>query len=152
MRYFRRAGRQWRDEFLAFWGRFNTFYRMIFAIALAMAMVFVAHRQVLNALRHTVLALEKELKSKNVPLYVPPPGSDNEVQEAELLKENLHAALVREREETRAVLKQYRNGSQESAREAIEALTRLIGKHGLVLRTATRSDCQDEFPLARICQ
>lgn len=152
MRYVRRACRQWRDEFLTFWGRFNTFFRMVFGIALAMTMVFGARRQALDAHRRTVVALGKELNDKNVPIHVPEPGSDNEVQEAELLTENLQAALAREREETRAVLEQYRNASQDCAREAIETLTRLIGKHGLMVLKATRCECQDQFPLPRLCQ
>jgi len=152
MRFFRRTCRQWQHEFLAFWGKFNTFYRMIIGIALAMAMVFGARRQVLDSHHHAVTALEKELKGKGVPAHVPPPGSDNEVQEAELQAESLQAALDRERQETRAALEPFRSGSQDRARETVETLTRLIGKHGLMVRSATRCDPLDDFPLARLCQ
>ncbi|NMA48004.1 MAG: hypothetical protein GX945_15730 [Lentisphaerae bacterium] len=152
MRYIRRTFRQWRDEFLAFWGRFNTFYRMVFGIILAMIMVVAARRNLLDARHKAVTTLEKELSKQSVPACVPAPGSDNEVQEAELLSESLQASLERERHETRAVLEERRNGSREHAREALENLSRLIVKHGLMVQSATRCEAQDDFPLPRLCQ
>ena len=125
MRYIRRTFRQWRDEFLAFWGRFSTFYRMVFGIILAMIMVVAARRNLLDARRKAVTSLEKELSKQSVPVFVPSPSSDNEVQEAELLAESLQASLERERHETRTVMEEQRNGSQEHA-EALENLSRLI--------------------------
>jgi predicted metal-binding transcription factor (methanogenesis marker protein 9) len=152
MRYIRRTFRQWRDEFLAFWGKFNTFYRMVFGIILAMIMVVAARRNLLDARRKAVTSLEKELSKQSVPVFVPSPSSDNEVQEAELLAESLQASLERERHETRAVMEERRNGSQEHAREALENLGRLIVKHRLMVQSATRCEAQDEFPLPRLCQ
>lgn len=152
MRYIRRTFRQWRDEFLAFWGKFNTFCRMVFGIILAMIMVVAARRNLLDARHKAVTSLGKELSKQSVPACVPAPGSDNEVQEAELLSESLQASVERERHETRTILAERRNGSQEHAREALEKLSRLMVKHGLLVQSATRCEAQDEFPLPRFCQ
>lgn len=152
MRYIRRTFRQWRDEFLAFWGKFNTFFRMVFGIVLAMAMVVAARRNLLDAKHKAVTTLEKELAKKSVPAHVPSPDSDNEVQEAELLSESLQASLEREQHETRAVLEERGNGRKEHALEALESLSRLIVKHGLMVQSAMRCEADDEFPLPRLCQ
>jgi len=152
MRYVRRTFRQWQQEFTSFWGRFNTFYRLVFGIAMAMAMVFTARRQVLDDRHHAVSTLQQELKDMGVPAQVLPPEHDDEVQDTVLLAENLQASLQREQQETQTVLSHYHQNSRDHAHTSFAALTRLIAKHDLMLRSATRSDPLDQFPLARLCQ
>jgi hypothetical protein len=91
MRAIRRALRQWKGELGAFWGRFNTFYRIVLGILLAMAIVYGARRFLLDERRTAVAELRKELADESVPGAVPTPEEDDEIQEAEITQENLEA-------------------------------------------------------------
>jgi hypothetical protein len=173
IRQFRRALRQWKAELGSFWGRFNTFYRIVFGILLAMAIVYAARRQLLDERRAAVASLRKELTDHGAPDVVPSLEEDNEVQEMQLQAESLAASLEREREATRRLREAARDeraaaedgpealalGNEDRPRptraqaiETIETLGRLVGKHGLSVRNAARVECQDDFPVPRICQ
>jgi hypothetical protein len=152
MRAIRRALRQWKGELGAFWGRFNTFYRIVLGILLAMAIVYGARRFLLDERRTAVAELHKELADESVPGAVPTPEEDDDIQEAEMTRENLKASLERERADTRAVIEERGTGGRADALDTIETLGRLIGRHGLIVKSAARVDCEGEFPLPRICQ
>ncbi len=152
MRQLRRALRQWNGELATFWSRFSTFYRLVLGILLAMCIVYGARRQLLDERRAAVAALRKELADQGVPTVVPPPETDDELQEIQLQAESLEASLEREREATRALIENRQGRTRAQAIETLEALGRLVSTHGLTVRNAARVQCQDDFPVPRICQ
>lgn len=93
MRIVRRALRQWKREFLAFWGRFTAFHRIVMGIMLAMGIVFVARTRVLDPLESELEGLRKELSEKSIPSRIPEPEQDETVQEERLREESLVRSL-----------------------------------------------------------
>jgi len=71
MRTLRRALRQWKREFLAFWGRFTAFHRIVIGILLAMGIVFLARTRVIDPLERDLATEHKTLADKGVPARVP---------------------------------------------------------------------------------
>lgn len=93
IRIMRRALRQWKREFLAFWGRFTAFHRIVIGILLAMGIVFAARARLLDPLDRELAALLKDLDDKGVPALVPEPAQDETIQEEVLRAENLQRSL-----------------------------------------------------------
>lgn len=93
IRIMRRALRQWKREFLAFWERFTAFHRIVIGILLAMGIVFVARARLLDPLERELAALLKDLDEKGVPALVPEPAQDETIQEDILRAENLRRSL-----------------------------------------------------------
>lgn len=93
MRIVRRALRQWKREFLAFWGRFTAFHRIVMGIVLAMSIVFVVRTRVLDPLESELVGLQKELSDHSIPSRIPEPDQDETVQEERLREESLSRSL-----------------------------------------------------------
>jgi hypothetical protein len=140
MRALRRALRQWKREFLTFWGRFTAFHRMVIGILLAMGIVFLARTQVLDPLDRELAAERKMLADKGVPARVPAPEDDEDIQEETLRAENLQRSLENRTAELKAVEASSPYRLDAGKADANAALLALAGRHGLhVLKNAPMS-------------
>lgn len=92
-RMLRRALRQWKEEFLSVWLRCTAFHRIVLGIVLAMGLVYGARVRVLDALSAEVEALSQELGEKGVPQRVPPPETDDELQQETFRAESLRESI-----------------------------------------------------------
>lgn len=89
MRSIRRAIRGWIKDATLFWGKFNTFYRMVFGIAIAIGMVYGMRMGVLDPAQKELKKLTDKLAKESVPDHVPSPDTDEEVQQQKLKAENI---------------------------------------------------------------
>jgi hypothetical protein len=137
MRALRRALRQWKREFLTFWGRFTAFHRIVIGILLAMGIVFVARTRVLDPLDKKLADERKALADKGVPAHVPSPEDDEEIQEETLRAENLRRSLENRAAELKTVEASSPYRLDAGKADANAALLALAGRHGLhVLKNA----------------
>ncbi|NCC52171.1 MAG: hypothetical protein EOM20_13270 [Spartobacteria bacterium] len=93
MRMIRRSARQWKKEFLSFWGRFSAFHRIVIGILLAMGIVYLARSRALDPLAEELEATRKELADKGRATPPPAPEQDEVIQEELLRVENLRRSL-----------------------------------------------------------
>jgi len=123
MRTLRRALRQWKREFLAFWGRFTAFHRIVIGILLAMGIVFLARTRVIDPLERDLATEHKTLADKGVPARVPAPEEDEDIQEETLRAENLQRSLKKRTAELKAAeaSSPYRLDAGKAAPTAAEA-------------------------------
>lgn len=133
-RQIRRALRGWKRELGAFWGRFNTFHRVVFGIVIAMLLVYGARHHLLDPLQKEVADARTELADAGVPDHVPTPEDDEEVQQARLKVENLRRSLENKKTELERDAKRspYRLEAGES--DANDAILRLATDCGLRLQ------------------
>ncbi len=137
IRALRRALRQWKREFLTFWGRFTAFHRIVIGILLAMGVVFAARTRVLDPLDKELAAARKKLSDKNVPARVPSPMEDDEIQQEMLRAENLERSLENQLGELAAIESATDLRLNVSKADAHAALLAMAGRHGLrVLKNA----------------
>ncbi|MDR1613913.1 MAG: hypothetical protein LBT97_14220 [Planctomycetota bacterium] len=94
IRVIRRTVRGWKRELLSFYGRFNTFHRMVVGIILAMGMVYCSRRFLLDPGRKDMRAIENRLKEDSVPDVVPQIDTDKELQDALLRAETREKQLA----------------------------------------------------------
>ncbi len=137
MRMLRRALRQWKSEFLAFWGRFTAFHRIVIGIIMAMSVAYAARSHMLDPVDRELVAARKALVDKKIPARVPLPEQDEVIQEETLREENLRRSL----ENRSAELAGIESGSMyrlnAGKAEANAALLAIISRHGLrALRNA----------------
>jgi hypothetical protein len=138
MRAVRRAVRQWKREFLAFWGRFTAFHRIVIGILLAMGVVFGARSRMLDPLDRELAAERELLADKGVPARVPAPEEDEEIQEETLRAENLRRSLENRSAELAAIEASSPYRLDAGKADANAALLALAGRHGLhVLKNAS---------------
>jgi hypothetical protein len=137
MRTLRRALRQWKREFLAFWGRFTAFHRIVIGILLAMGIVFLARTRVIDPLERDLATERKTLADKGVPARVPAPEEDEDIQEETLRAENLQRSLKKRTAELKAAEASSPYRLDAGKADASAALLALAGRHGLhVLKNA----------------
>ena len=137
IRALRRALRQWKREFLTFWGRFTAFHRIVIGILLAMGVVFAARTRVLDPLDKELAAARKKLSDKNVPARVPSPLEDDEIQQEMLRAENLERSLENQLGELAAIELATDLRLDVSKADAHAVLLAMAGRHGLrVLKNA----------------
>jgi hypothetical protein len=147
MRMVRRSLRQWKREFLAFWGRFTAFHRIVIGILLAMVLVFAARARLLDPLDHDLAALYKELADNGIPVQVPLAETDETILEEVLRAENLERSL----ENLGAQLDQAEDATQyrlgASKADADSALLGLAGRHGLRVLKNLTADAPTDGPV-----
>lgn len=94
-RMLRRAGRQWKSEFMSVWLRLTAFHRIVLGIVFAISLVYAARARVLDRLGAEVDSLHEQLRDKGVPVRVPAVENDDDLQQeqwrAESLRESLEA-------------------------------------------------------------
>lgn len=131
IRAIRRNLRQWKNEFSAFWRKFNTFKRIAFGIFLAMVIILASRWMFLDTLSLGVGELSDELAEVGAPTQIPDPDTDDSVVESELMANSIE----REIKDAGAMIEelQKQHGSLER-RRAVDSLLMLddkIGAHGL---------------------
>ncbi|MGI6496555.1 MAG: hypothetical protein ACOX5G_10810 [Kiritimatiellia bacterium] len=137
IRAIRRALRQWKREFLAFWSRFTAFHRIVIGILLAMGVVFLARTRMLDPLERELAAVRKELADKGVPARVPSADADEEVQQELLRAENLRRSIENQMGELAAIEATTDLRLDAGKADAHAALLAMAGRHGLrVLKNA----------------
>ncbi|MDR2392251.1 MAG: hypothetical protein LBE84_11310 [Planctomycetota bacterium] len=94
IRAVRRTFRGWKRELLSFYGRFNTFRRIVIGIILAMGVVFGARRLLLDPAQRNIRAIESRLRDDSVPEVVPPIDTDKETQDSLLRAETREKQLA----------------------------------------------------------
>ena len=151
LRPIRRALRQWRREFSAFWGRFNTFRRMVIGIAFAMAIVYGGRRALLDRRVSEVKKLAKELADKSVPDAVPDPAGDDEVANAEIKTANLKDSLAEWRAKVAEAKNRWPQAGEAAAVEMVTRLDRLLARHRLVVYRRTEEPDRADCPLPSAC-
>lgn len=149
-RQIRRALRQWKTEFAAFWGRFTTFHRVSLAILLAIGMVYGSRRYTFDQRRAEIDTRRKELQRQNVPAHVPTPEEDEEVQQNLLRAEGLGESLAQFREEVAMAATARGQIGYTQALEAVAALDAAIARHGLAVRKRNRKESEEAGPLRHI--
>lgn len=138
IRMVRRALRQWKREFLAVWGRFTAFHRIVIGILLAMGLVYMARSRLLDPLDRELAGERRNLADKGVPAQVPTPGEDVEIQEERLRAENLKRSLENRSAELAAAEAATRLRLGAGKADASATLLALSGRHGLrVLKNAS---------------
>ena len=147
MRIVRRALRQWQREFLAFWGRFTAFHRIVIGIVLAMFVVFAVRTRVLDPMDRELAALQKELASKGVPVRVPAPEMDEVIQEETLRAENLGESLQRLGAELAQVEASSPFRLQAGKADGHSALRGLAGRRGLHVRKNAPAEAPTDGPV-----
>jgi hypothetical protein len=150
MRTLRRALRQWKREFLAFWGRFTAFHRIVIGILLAMGIVFLARTRVIDPLERDLATEHKTLADKGVPARVPAPEEDEDIQEETLRAENLQRSLKKRTAELKAAEASSPYRLDAGKADASAALLALAGRHGLHVRknAAAPAAAGDPVPTA----
>lgn len=130
----RRAKREiqgWKQEFNALWSRLTTFHRTALGIFIAVLMVWCARHTTLDPLRNQADEAAEKLTTAGVPVRVPAPADDNEVQELQLRIENMERALNGAREALkRAMAEKPPLGARDKSR-AVAETNRLITDAGL---------------------
>jgi hypothetical protein len=131
IRIIRRALREWKREFLAFWSKFSAFHRIVIAIILAMAIVYAARSRLFDPLQSELTATMVELDTRGVPLRIPDPHNDEVVQDERLRSENLRRS-IENHAATLAVLEE-ESGLQLAAgrADANAALLEIAARHDL---------------------
>ncbi|AKJ64836.1 hypothetical protein [Kiritimatiella glycovorans] len=150
MRALRRALRQWKREFLTFWQRFTAFHRIIIGIVLAMGVVIAARTKVLDPLDRELAAERKTLADKGVPVTVPAPADDPEIQEEELRAENLQRSLQDRAAELAEVEKTSAYRLDAGKADANAALLALAGRHGLHVLKNTAVESPGDAPVPTV--
>lgn len=87
IRVIRRTVRGWKRELLTFYARFNTFYRIVAGIVLAMGIVYCSRQFLLDPAQKNMRAIENRLKTDSVPEVVPIIDTDKETQDTLLRAE-----------------------------------------------------------------
>ena len=77
IRAVRRTLRSWRRDFLAFYMRFNTFYRIVIGIVLAMGIVAGSRHFLLDPKQREIRSVESRLTKETVPETVPSIETDD---------------------------------------------------------------------------
>ena len=131
IRAVRRTLRGWKRELLSFYGRFNTFRRIVVGIVLAMGLVYSARRFLLNPEQKDIRDVESRLKNDSVPDVVPRIDTDKETQDSLLRAETREKQLVEFQERLAAAERQSRFSLDASVSDANEALNALAIDCGL---------------------
>ena len=131
MKALRRQLRTWKQEIGSSWARLSSFHRTALGIALAIAMVLVVRKTVLDPLKDRVTKIITELEDGGVPPVVSTPEEDNEIQELELQIENLERTLITVREDEAAIVREFRPLRLEERSAAIAETGKRLSRSGL---------------------
>lgn len=104
IRSLRRQLRAWKREFLGFWGRLRSFYRVCLGIILAFAMVGAAERFAFKSLKIAITEERDAQKEKEIPEVVTRPEDDPDTQELGVRLENAEERIVKTRETLKKTL------------------------------------------------
>jgi hypothetical protein len=144
----RRALRQWKREFLSFWGRFTAFHRIVIGILLAMGVVFLARTRVLDPLDHELAAERETLVEKGVPVRVPSPADDEDIQEETLRTENLRRSLENRTAELAAIEASSVYRLDAGKADANASLLAIASRHGVHVLKQTPTEAPTGGPLS----
>jgi len=150
IRAMRRTLRQWKREFIAFWGRFTAFHRVVIGIVCAMGVVIAARTRVLDPLDIELAEERATLTDKGVPIHVPAPEDDSDVQEEKMRAENLRRSLENRTAELASAETESPYRLHAATADANAALLAIAGRNGLhVLKnTSVESPAKGPIPTA----
>lgn len=137
IRLLRRSLRGWKREIYAFWGRFNTFYRIIIGLALAMAMIYGGRETLLDPRIRELKKLNEQLAKNAVPDPVPASETDDEAEESRIKAENIRKSLESLKARLADAEKATPYRLEASAADATAAVLRLADSFGLRVREAS---------------
>lgn len=131
IRMLRRTLRTWKRDFLGYWGKLTTFYRIVLGILLAMGLVAGGRSRFLDPMERELTDLRRTLERRGVPGAVHTPDTCPDLAEDRLRRENLERSLENRRDELRAVEAQTALRLEARAADAAARLLALVSQNGL---------------------
>ena len=113
------------------WGRLRSFHRVALAITLAMVVVVVARKHVIDPLKGEVAEAKKSLEENEVPETVTLPEEDVEIQETELKVESLEERLPEYQAELKKAMESWPKFSKADKGKILAEFNDLIAQSGL---------------------
>jgi hypothetical protein len=123
--------RQWKRQIRSQWGRLSPLMRACAGLAAAVAMAYYVIDFKVKPLQAERLKVEKEMQTKQVPAYVPPPSEDNELDETNLKIESLRTSLDSRREALAETIRSARAATANEEGRVINAFDKLVFESGL---------------------
>ncbi len=125
------------------WSRLSAFRRSCVGLSVAVLMAYVVIHFKVRPLQQQRLDLERTLESRGVPIAVPRPADDNDLQETLLKIESLEDSLQRTRHLTTQTIAETGAASQREEGRVVGVFDKLVLENGLDLLNRKRNACKD---------
>lgn len=133
MRAIRRQLRAWQQDFMGFWGRFNTFYRTVFGIILAMVIVSKGRTYWIDPLNTKIAEAKEKLEKSKPEDPLPTIRADSEVNETLARIEDRRTVMQERKKEMEAIAASRPLITPSNKQSALSEFTLMFSRNNLMM-------------------